>query len=98
VIAYDSRRYSQEFAWEAALVLTALALKPIYLRLKANPELSFAVRFLKTQAGVNITASHNPKDYNGYKVYWEDGGQIPPQQAQKLLLKSAKAQAGQWKL
>jgi phosphoglucomutase len=86
VIAYDSRRYSQEFAWETALVLIANGIKAyLFEDLRPTPELSFAVRFLKAQAGVNITASHNPKDYNGYKVYWEDGGQIPPQQAEKII-------------
>ena len=82
VIACDSRRFSEEFALETALVLGALGIKSyLFTSLRPTPELSFAVRHLETSAGVMITASHNPKEYNGYKVYWEDGGQIPPQQA-----------------
>jgi len=88
VIAYDSRRYSAEFALETALVLAANGIK-VYLfeNLRPTPELSFAVRHLRAAAGVNITASHNPKDYNGYKVYWEDGGQISPQLAKLIVSK-----------
>lgn len=76
VIAYDSRRKSREFANETAKVLAANGIR-VYLfdELRPVPELSFAVRELKTIAGVVITASHNPKEYNGYKVYWEDGAQ-----------------------
>jgi len=82
VIAHDSRRYSEEFALETALVLGALGIKSyLFTGLRPTPELSFAVRHLEAAAGVMITASHNPKEYNGYKVYWEDGAQIPPQQA-----------------
>lgn len=86
VIAHDSRRYSSEFALEAALVLAGNGIK-VYLfeTLRPTPELSFAVRFLHTVAGIVITASHNPKEYNGYKVYWEDGGQVPPEQADAIL-------------
>lgn len=82
VIAYDSRRFSPQFAKEASLVLAANNIK-VYLfdSLRPTPELSFAVRHLKAIAGVMITASHNPKEYNGYKVYWEDGGQLPPDKA-----------------
>ncbi len=88
VIAYDSRLYSAEFALETALVLANNGIRAyLFESLRPTPELSFAVRFLKTIAGVNITASHNPKDYNGYKVYWEDGGQLPPRQAQKIINK-----------
>lgn len=85
VIAYDSRRFSQRFALEAALILAKNGIK-VYLfdDLRPTPELSFAVRHLKAQAGIVITASHNPKEYNGYKVYWEDGGQVPPDQASKI--------------
>lgn len=85
VIAYDSRRFSQRFALEAALILAKNEIK-VYLfdELRPTPELSFAVRYLKAQAGIVITASHNPKEYNGYKVYWEDGGQVPPDQASKI--------------
>lgn len=82
VIAHDSRRFSEEFALETALVLGALGIKSyLFTGLRPTPELSFAVRHLEASAGVMITASHNPKEYNGYKVYWDDGGQIPPQQA-----------------
>ena len=79
VIAYDSRRMSPEFALEAALVLAANGI-PAYLfeSLRPTPELSFAVRHYHCIAGLNITASHNPAEYNGYKVYWEDGAQITP--------------------
>jgi phosphoglucomutase len=88
VIAYDSRRNSAEFALETALVLAANGIRAfIFDRLKPTPELSFAVRFLHTIAGVNITASHNPKEYNGYKVYGEDGGQLPPSKALRIVEK-----------
>ncbi len=78
-IAYDSRNNSKLFAEKAAKVLTANGIK-VYLfdRLRPVPELSFAIRYLSCQAGIMITASHNPKEYNGYKVYWDDGGQIVP--------------------
>lgn len=93
VIAYDSRRYSAEFALETALVMTANGIRShLFESLRPTPELSFAVRFLKAKAGVNITASHNPKDYNGYKVYWEDGGQIPPAQAKLIVARIAERQ------
>lgn len=78
-IAYDSRRMSPEFADEAALCLNANGIKAyVFDSLRPTPELSFAVRELKCIAGINITASHNPPEYNGYKVYWEDGAQITP--------------------
>ena len=78
-IAYDSRRMSPEFANEAALCLAANGIKAfIFETLRPTPELSFAVRNLSCIAGINITASHNPPEYNGYKVYWEDGAQITP--------------------
>jgi phosphoglucomutase len=78
-IAYDSRRMSPEFADEAALCLAANGIKAyVFESLRPTPELSFAVRTLKCTAGINITASHNPPEYNGYKVYWEDGAQITP--------------------
>ncbi len=78
-IAYDSRRMSPEFADEAALCLAANGIKAyVFETLRPTPELSFAVRQLKCIAGINITASHNPPEYNGYKVYWEDGAQITP--------------------
>ena len=78
-IAHDSRRMSPEFAKEAALCLAANGVKAyIFDSLRPTPELSFAVRKLGCIAGINITASHNPPEYNGYKVYWEDGAQITP--------------------
>jgi len=78
-IAYDSRHMSPEFADEAALCLAANGIKAyVFDSLRPTPELSFAVRHLKCIAGINITASHNPSEYNGYKVYWEDGAQITP--------------------
>lgn len=78
-IAYDSRRMSPEFADEAALCLAANGIKAyVFESLRPTPELSYAVRELGCIAGINITASHNPPDYNGYKVYWEDGAQITP--------------------
>lgn len=78
-IAYDSRHMSPEFAQEAALCLAANGIKAfIFESLRPTPELSFAVRHLGCTAGINITASHNPPEYNGYKVYWEDGAQITP--------------------
>lgn len=78
-IAYDSRHMSPEFADTAALCLAANGIKAyVFETLRPTPELSFAVRYLKCTAGINITASHNPPEYNGYKVYWEDGAQITP--------------------
>ena len=78
-IAYDSRRMSPEFSEEAALCLAANGIKAYrFESLRPTPELSFAVRHLGCIAGINITASHNPPEYNGYKVYWEDGAQITP--------------------
>ena len=78
-IAYDSRHMSPEFTQEAALCLAANGIKAyIFETLRPTPELSFAVRHLGCVAGINVTASHNPPEYNGYKVYWEDGAQITP--------------------
>ena len=78
-IAYDSRHMSPEFAQEAALCLAANGIKAyIFETLRPTPELSVAVRHLGCVAGINVTASHNPPEYNGYKVYWEDGAQITP--------------------
>ena len=78
-IAFDSRRMSPEFAQEAALCLCANKI-PVYIfeSLRPTPELSFALRELGCTAGINITASHNPPEYNGYKVYWSDGAQVTP--------------------
>ena len=78
-IAFDSRHMSPEFADEAALCLAANGIKAYrFESLRPTPELSFAVRHLGCVAGINVTASHNPPEYNGYKVYWEDGAQITP--------------------
>ena len=79
VIAYDSRRMSPEFAVASALCLAGTGIKAyVFESLRPTPELSYAVRKLGCIAGINITASHNPPEYNGYKVYWEDGAQITP--------------------
>ena len=78
-IAYDSRRMSSDFALHAALVLCANGIKTyLYKELQPTPLLSFTVRELGTTAGIVVTASHNPPEYNGYKVYWSDGAQVPP--------------------
>ena len=80
-IAYDSRNMSPEFADAAALTLAGNGIKAyVFDSLRPTPELSFAVRYLHCTAGINVTASHNPSKYNGYKVYWEDGAQITPPQ------------------
>lgn len=86
VIAHDSRHFSKEFAREAAGVLLTSGIK-VYLfeDLRPTPELSFAVRETKSIAGIVITASHNPPEYNGYKVYWKDGGQIVSPVAEELM-------------
>ncbi len=85
VIAYDSRKNSDVFALETAKVLAANGIKAyLFESLRPVPELSFAIRELKTIAGVVITASHNPYKYNGYKAYWEDGSQLPPKEAGKV--------------
>ena len=85
VIAYDSRNNSELFAKESARVLAANNIKTyIFDELRPTPELSFALRELKCVAGINITASHNPKEYNGYKAYWEDGAQLPPEHAKTV--------------
>ena len=85
-IAYDSRNRSDIFAMETALTLCASGIKVyLYSTLHSVPQLSFTVRYLKCIAGVVITASHNPPEYNGYKVYWADGGQCAPDRANKIL-------------
>ena len=84
-IAYDSRHFSPEFAFESAQVLAAHGIKSyVFESLRPTPELSFAVRHLHTFAGIMVTASHNPAPFNGYKVYGEDGGQMPPADADAL--------------
>ena len=85
VIAYDSRNNSELFAKVSASVLAANGIKVyIFDELRPTPELSFALRELNCVAGINITASHNPKEYNGYKAYWEDGAQLPPEHAKTV--------------
>ncbi len=85
-IGFDSRRFSDVFARETALVLAANGIKAyLFESLRPVPELSFAVRHCGAVAGVSVTASHNPREYNGYKVYGEDGGQLPPEMADNVL-------------
>ena len=89
-IAFDSRIMSPEFAKEAALCLNANGIKSyMFEKLRPTPELSFAVRHLGCIAGIVVTASHNPREYNGYKVYWEDGAQITPPHDKNILAKVA---------
>ena len=87
-ICFDCRNHSDEFAREAACVMAANGI-PVRLfeSLRPTPELSFAVREYGCIAGINVTASHNPKEYNGYKVYWEDGAQLPPKHADEVARK-----------
>ena len=84
-VCYDCRNHSEEFARAAALILSNNGI-PVRLfdALRPTPELSFAIREYGCIAGINITASHNPKEYNGYKVYWEDGAQLPPNHADQV--------------
>ena len=90
-IAYDSRNNSPLFAQVAAEVLAAANIKAyLFDSLRPTPELSFALRHLGCVAGINITASHNPKQYNGYKAYWEDGAQLPPEHADTVSASIAK--------
>ena len=90
-IAHDSRNNSRKFARVSASVLAGAGIKVyIFDDLRPTPELSFAVRELGALAGINITASHNPKEYNGYKAYWEDGAQIGPEQARVVAAEMAK--------
>ncbi|BEP30226.1 phospho-sugar mutase [Helicovermis profundi] len=85
-IAYDSRNQSPEFALEAARVMAANGIKAyLFKELRSTPELSYAVRYLKAKAGIVVTASHNPPEYNGYKIYGEDGGQLIPVEADKVI-------------
>ena len=86
VIAYDCRHMSREFAIESARVIAANGIKAyVFDELRPTPELSFAVRFLGCARGIVITASHNPKEYNGYKAYGEDGGQLPPKSSDYVI-------------
>ena len=87
-VCFDCRNHSQEFAHEAASVMAANGIKVrIFDALRPTPELSFAVREYGCIAGINVTASHNPKEYNGYKVYWQDGAQLPPHHASAIAAK-----------
>ena len=94
VIAHDSRNYSDLFALEAALVLCANGIKTwLFTSLRPTPELSFAVRQLKTTTGIVVTASHNPPEYNGYKVYWNDGAQVLPPHDKGIIAEVGKVTA-----
>ena len=90
-ICYDSRINSEKFAREAASVIAGNGiLVRIFDSLRPTPCLSFAIRQYRCIAGINITASHNPKEYNGYKVYWSDGAQLPPHHAKQVADKMTK--------
>lgn len=94
VIAYDSRNFSDVFSLKAALTLCASGIRAfLFTGLRPTPELSFAVRLLKATAGIVITASHNPPEYNGYKAYWSDGGQVLPPHDSGII-KEARAVTG----
>ena len=87
-VCYDCRNHSQEFAREAACVMAANGIScRLFEALRPTPEVSFAVREYGCIAGINVTASHNPKEYNGYKVYWSDGAQLPPHHASAIAAK-----------
>ena len=89
-VCYDCRNHSREFARAAACVMAGNGIPVrIFESLRPTPELSFAVREYGCIAGINVTASHNPKEYNGYKVYWEDGAQLPPRHADQVARKMA---------
>ena len=91
VVCHDCRNHSREYAEDAARVLAAMGIHVrLFEALCPTPELSFAIRYYGVTAGINITASHNPKEYNGYKVYWSDGAQLPPEHADQV----AKAMEG----
>ncbi|MCD8145159.1 MAG: phospho-sugar mutase [Oscillospiraceae bacterium] len=88
VVICDCRNHSQEFAETAASILATNGIKvKLFESLRPTPEVSFAVRYYGAQAGINVTASHNPKEYNGYKVYWSDGAQLPPVHADVVAAK-----------
>ncbi|MBR4691561.1 MAG: phospho-sugar mutase [Oscillospiraceae bacterium] len=85
VVCCDCRNHSREYAVDAARVLAAMGVHVrLFEALRPTPELSFAIRLHGAAAGINITASHNPKEYNGYKVYWSDGAQLPPERAETV--------------
>ena len=89
-VCYDCRNNSDVFARESAMVMAANGVHVrLFDALRPTPELSFAIRYHGAQAGINITASHNPREYNGYKVYWSDGAQLPPQHAEQIAKKMA---------
>ena len=86
VIAYDCRHNSKKFAQTVSNVFSANGIEVcLFSDLRPTPELSFAVRYLKAHCGIVLTASHNPSQYNGYKVYWKDGGQIVPPQDKEII-------------
>lgn len=90
VISYDCRHHSEEYAKEAACVMAANGVPvKLFSELRPTPELSYAIRHYGATAGINITSSHNPKEYNGYKVYWSDGAQLPPHHASAIAEKMA---------
>ena len=90
VIGFDCRNHGREFAREAACVMAANGVHVLlFENMQPTPELSFAIRRYGATAGINVTASHNPKEYNGYKVYWSDGAQLPPEQADAVAAKMA---------
>ncbi len=90
IIGYDCRENSQLFAREAACVLAASGITvKLFANLCPTPQVSFAIRYFGATAGINITASHNPREYNGYKVYWQDGAQLPPHHADKVAAEMA---------
>ena len=85
VVCHDCRNHSREYAEDAARILAAMGIRVrLFEALRPTPELSFAIRYYGATAGINITASHNPKEYNGYKVYWSDGAQLPPEHADRV--------------
>ena len=89
-VCFDCRNHSQEFARETACVMAGNGINVrLFESLRPTPEVSFAVREYHCIAGVNVTASHNPKEYNGYKVYWQDGAQLPPHHADAIARKMA---------
>ena len=84
-VCHDCRNNGVAFAREAAAIMAANGVHVrIFESLRPTPELSFAIRHYGAEAGINVTASHNPKEYNGYKVYWSDGAQLPPQHAAEI--------------
>ena len=91
VVCFDCRMNSELFAREAACIMAANGIRVrLFDALRPTPELSFAVRYYGATAGLNLTASHNPKEYNGYKVYWSDGAQLPPQHAEAIAAEMAR--------